>query len=267
MTLDHRQVDALAAQLWSAEQSGGAVALFSSRFPGFSWSDARALARAVDELRRRAGHRLIGYKLGWTSAVMREALGIDRPNWGTLWDYQVSDGPIDVSQLRHPKVEPELVYRAGRDLSGPGIDSPSVLEAADGWALGHEIVHPRYPSFDFSWLDNTADNSSSQAIVVGSFHPVDGDPAKIQIEFGNQQETRTGVGSSAMDSPAEAVAWLVHSLHGEGGGLSAGDIVFTGGLAKPFDLSAGDRYDLRATGLDPVGFEVVVSGEQEEYGD
>ena len=246
-----------AAELWSAERSGGAVELFSARFPRFSWADARAVARSVDGLRRRDGHRLIGYKLGWTSAVMREALGIDRPNWGTLWDVQASEGTVDVAQLRHPKVEPELVYRAGRDLSGPDVDAAVVLDAADGWALGHEIVHPRYPSFEFTWLDNTADNSSSQSVVVGRFRPFDGDPAQIRIEFGHQRENRSGLGEAAMDSPANAVAWLVRALDGEGVGLRAGDIVFTGGLAKPFDLRAGDRYHLRADGLDPVDFEVV----------
>ncbi|MDH4278562.1 MAG: hypothetical protein OEW83_10820 [Acidimicrobiia bacterium] len=250
-------LDELASELWRAEQSGGAVELPSSRFPGFSWDDARRVARAVDELRLAGGHRLIGYKLGWTSAVMREALGIDRPNWGTLWDHQQVDGVIDVSTLRHPKVEPELVYRAGRDLFGPDVDRETVLETADGWALGHEIVHPRFPDFGFTWLDNTADNSSSQAIVVGSFETIDGDPADVEIDFGSGHASRSGRGDAAMGSPAEAVAWLVRSLHGEGTGLRAGDIVFTGGLAKPFDLQPGDHYHLRAMGLDDVNFEVT----------
>ncbi len=252
-------IDGLASELWRAEQSGGAVELPTVRFPGFTWDDARRVARAVDELRRADGHGLIGYKLGWTSAVMREALGIDRPNWGTLWDHQVTEGVIDVSDLRHPKVEPELVYRAGRDLAGPGIDRTAVLDAADGWALGHEIVHPRFADFAFTWLDNTADNSSSQAIIVGSFtsESAVGDPAIVEIEFGNQHESRTGRGAAAMESPAEAVAWLVRSLHGERMGLSAGDIVFTGGLAKPFDLAPGDHYHLRAMGFDGVDFEVT----------
>ncbi len=249
--------DELAFELWTAEQIGGAVELPSTRFPGFTWEDARAVACAVDELRRADGHRLIGYKLGWTSAVMREALGIDQPNWGTLWDRQLTDGVVDVSHLRHPKVEPELVYRTGRDLFGPAVDRSQVLDAADGWALGHEIVHPRFIDYRFTWLDNTADNSSSQAVVVGSFRHLDADPAEVEIVFGNQHESRSGRGAAAMGSPAEAVAWLVRSLHVEGSGLSAGDIVFTGGLAKPFDLVPGDHYHLRAMELDDVGFAVT----------
>lgn len=250
-------INELASELWLAEQTGGAIELPSTRFPGFSWEQARAVARAVDNRRRDDGHRLIGYKLGWTSAVMREALGIDRPNWGTLWDRQLTEGAIDVTDLRHPRVEPELVYRAGRDLAGPVVDRAQVLDAAAGWALGHEIVHPRFIDYGFTWLDNTADNSSSQAVIVGTFRNLDIDPAEVEIEFGNRLEVRSGHGSAAMDSPAEAVAWLVRSLHGEGTGLHAGDIVFTGGLAKPFDLVAGDHYRLRAVGFADVDFEVV----------
>ena len=62
--------------------------LFTARYPGLTWHDARAIARRRDEMRRNAGETFIGYKLGWTSAAMREALGIDRPNWGTLWASQ-----------------------------------------------------------------------------------------------------------------------------------------------------------------------------------
>ncbi len=261
--LDAETVATVAAELWRAEQSGQAVDLPSNRFPGFTWADARSVARAVDGLRAADGHQLIGYKLGWTSAVMREALGIDRPNWGTLWDYQMVDGSdratVDIAALRHPKVEPELVYRGGRDLVGSDVDRADVLAAADGWALGHEIVHPRYPDFGFTWLDNTADNSSSQAVVIGSFAALDGDPAGVEITFGNRREVRTGSGAAAMDSPADAVAWLVRSLHGEGGGLRAGHIVLTGGLAKPFDLVSGDHYHLEADGLDSVGFDVTAT--------
>ena len=188
---------------------------------------------------------------------MRQALGIDRPNWGTLWDHQVVAGVIDISSLRHPKVEPELVYRARRDLFGPDVDRADVLSAADGWALGLEIVHPRFADYDFTWLDNTADNSSSQAIVVGAFGPLGGDPAAVKIEFGDRAQSRSGSGAAAMGSPAEAVAWLVCSLHEEGLGLNAGDIVFTGGLAAPFDLTSGARYHLRSMDLDGIELEVV----------
>ena len=43
--------------------------------------------------------------------------------------------------------------------------------AGGEWALGIEVVDPRFPSFAFQALDNTADNSSSAAVAIGGFPP------------------------------------------------------------------------------------------------
>lgn len=251
-TLTDPEVERLATELWQAEQTGGTVPLPSSRHPAMTWRDARAVARAVDALRSAAGHVHLGYKLGWTSQAMRDALGIKRPNWGTLWRYQLAAGVVDTAALRHPKVEPEIVFRSAATLVGSGVTSAEVRAAADGWALGHEIVHPRFPSFDFTWLDNTADNSSSQAIVVGEFVGLSADPAQVDIAFSQDGEVRHGAGAAAMGSPAEAVAWLVSALDAEGLAVEPGQLVFTGGLAPPFDVVAGSRYRIESTALPAV---------------
>ena len=245
----------IAVELWQAEQAGEHVALPSQRVDGLSWVEARAIAATVDDLRRADGCHQIGYKLGWTSEVMRRSLGIERPNWGTLWAHQRFDHTLHIGNLRHPKVEPEIVYRCGSTLSGTDVTAADVLNAADGWALGHEIVHPRFFDFGFTWLDNTADNSSSQAVAIGEFgHLGPLDPADVEIEFGDGRELRRGRGSAAMDSPAQAVAWLVRALDDEGLVLPAGHIVFTGGLAAPFDVVVGSEFRLSSSTLPGVDF-------------
>ena len=114
---------AFAQRLRSAEFDGVAAPLATETFDDLGADGARAIARARDQLRRDDGDTLIGYKLGWTSAAMREALGIDRPNWGTLWRSQYLDGQLAMATLRHAKVEPELVYLAGAELSGAEVTS------------------------------------------------------------------------------------------------------------------------------------------------
>ena len=227
MSLSSSAQIGLASDLWVAEQSGGYVELPTGRYPGLTWDDARAVAVAVDGLRRADGCVQIGYKLGWTSEVMRRSLGVRQPNWGTLWAHQRIGSSFDVGGLRHPKIEPEIVYRCGRPLSGVEVTADDVVRAADGWALGLEVVHPRFVDFGFQWLDNTADNSSSEAIAVGEFTMLDRrNPADIEIAFSDGGEHREGSGSAAMGSPAEAVAWLVRALSSEGLHLEAGQIVF-----------------------------------------
>lgn len=232
----------LAAELRAVEPGAGYVPLLTERFPGLTWDDARAVAVARDELRRQDGETQIGYKLGWTSSAMREALGIKRPNWGTLWAGQRLGPSMRLADYRHPKVEPELVYIAGADLVGD-VDLQQVQDEAAGWAVGLEIVDPRFVDFGFDWLDNTADNSSAAGIAIGQTVAAPAsDPAQWTLSFTDGTEERTGRGEVVMGSPLEAVAWLVRSLAEIGERLAEGMIVFTGGMAAPFDVAGGSQY-------------------------
>lgn len=226
-------VRGLAEELAAAEQDGRWVPLLTDRVDGLDWSAARSVARARDGLRREAGDTLIGYKLGWTSSAMREALGIERPNWGTLWTSQVLRSDLDVSRLHQPKVEPELVAEIGAD------------SAPTRWCLGLEVVNPRFESYAFDWLDNTADNSSCARIVLGEWTELDDDPADVAIDFGDGEQVVAGIGSNVTGGPLAAIEWLVEQLATEDEVVRPGDIVFTGGLAKPFD--ARPRRQLRVS--------------------
>lgn len=148
MTISDRQAHDFAARLRTAERDGSAMPLASEAFTELDWNDARRIAVARDELRQADGDECIGYKLGWTSSAMRNAFGIDRPNWGTLWRAQLIDRQLDLSRLRHAKVEPEIVYTARSEVSGTDVTAHDVLDSALGWAIGIEVVHPRWPSYD-----------------------------------------------------------------------------------------------------------------------
>ncbi|MYH00743.1 MAG: 2-keto-4-pentenoate hydratase [Acidimicrobiaceae bacterium] len=254
--IDDATVDVIARELRRAEFDGGSCELPSARIDGLTWADARAIARRRDALRLDDGDTLIGYKLGWTSKAMREALNIARPNWGTLWRSQVLDGRLDLGRLRHPKAEPEIVFVAAEPIEGPSATAGDVLSLAAGWALGIEVVHPRWASYDFTWLDNTADNSSSSGVVINT-PTTEGfadqqDVADATVEFSDETTTRRGKGSAAMGSPAEAVAWLARSLADEGERIEGGQLVFTGGLTAPFDVTAGGLYTARSPKLGEV---------------
>lgn len=248
--IDH---DRLAQSLYEAERSAIPVPFLTEDHPGLDWDDARRIARATDALRRSEGENQIGWKLGWTSEAMRTTLGIDRPNWGTLWARQLAGSSVELARFIHPKIEPELVWKCPEDVDG----SPSADDMRDiggDWALGIEVVDPRFPSFDFDALDNTADNSSSAAVAVGGFHDISGLPEieTLHVELTNGSEVRSGLGNQAMGSPFEALAWLVRSLAEEGASLRAGEIVFTGGITAPFDVVRGDTYSVSADGFDTV---------------
>ncbi len=253
--IDAASIEQLARELLEAERRSTPVVLLTDRYSDLSWDDARAIARATDGLRRAEGDRVIGYKLGWTSAAIREALGIGRPNWGTLWTSNVASGHLDITDLIHPKIEPELVYRVPLPIdASEGVGAGDIARLRGDWALGLEVVDPRYPDYGFRWLDNTADNSSAARIVVGPFVPL-GDswaPAEERVEFTDGRQSHSGVGANAMSDPCAAVAWLAESLHAEGSELAPGQLVFTGGLTSPFDVRAGATYTLSSPNLPTV---------------
>lgn len=256
--IDPLDVERLACELLEAEHTTVPVPLLTDRYPDLGWAGARAIACACDDLRRERGDGMIGYKLGWTSAAMREALGIEQPNWGTLWTSMAVSGVLDASGLIHPKIEPELVYRVPTTIGHDLATAASVSQLGGSWALGLEIVDPRFVDYGFRWLDNTADNSSAARVVIGPFArlPADLAPARVAVEFTDGRSARHGVGSDALDDPCAAVAWLARSLCAEGAELQAGQLVFTGGLTRPFDLRSGDTYTLLSVDLPTVGITV-----------
>ena len=250
-SLTDERCRAVAEELRRAEQSLQPTPLLTDRFADLTWADARAIALARDRLHLADRERLLGYKLGWTSAAIREALGIEQPNWGTLWSsHRITDARIDETRLIHPKIEPELVFHSSVDLEG-AVTVEQVERSAGLWSLGLEVVDPRFPDYGFRWLDNTADNSSAARVVIGQRTHLDA-PAAEQVDFTDGHEHRSGTGANALGDPLAAVAWLVRSLADEGGTLRAGQMVFTGGLTAPFDLVASRRYELVSEHLTAV---------------
>lgn len=230
---------AVALELDQAEQDRVGLQPISTRFPDLTKADAWDIATARDGLRVQRGASLTGYKLGWTSEAMRRALGIDEPNFGTLWAYMhVDDGVLDTARLIHPKAEPEFAFLADMTLHGADVDA-KVVAGAGRWAVALEVVDPRWISYDFDWLDNTADGSSAAAYVVGPFHRKAVPPESLRLTMESGAVARSGSGEAAMGSPAEAVAFLVRQLHLREAALEPGMVVLTGGITAPIDLTPG----------------------------
>lgn len=231
-------IDTAAERLEWARSTRCGLPPLSREAGGLTDADAWAIAAEVDRRRSERGLRRTGYKLGWTSEAMRTALGIARPNHGSLWEDMAAVEVLPMAPLRHPKAEPEFAFVADTALSGADVDAATV-RAAGRWAVSLEVVDPRWESWDFTWLDNTADGSSAAAYALGPFHPVDGPPEHLELTMQCDGESRSGRGSAAMGSPAEAVAWLVRELAGRGAALEAGMVVLTGGITAPVDLRPG----------------------------
>lgn len=231
----HALIDACSARLWTAELSVLPTALLSEAHPDLVVDDAYAIQAAT--LGRR-GAPAVGFKLGYTSAAMRAQMGIAEPNFGVLTEAHrlgVDGRAIDRTRLIHPRVEPEIALRLGRELAGAGHDRASVSRHLDAVLPALEVVDTRYPDYRFTLVDNIADNSSSAGFVTGpAIAWEDGfDLGALEVELQvDGQPVDRGRGADAMGDPLLALAWLAGFLAARGQTVPAGAVVLTGGLTR-----------------------------------
>jgi len=197
---------------------------------------AYAVQRALTDLREGRGAQRIGWKLGYTSSVMREQMGVDSPNLGPLLDSMVilpdTAVPPDLVQ---PRVEPEIGIVIGAD--GRPAGARAVLE----------VVDSVWRDYRFTLAANTADGSSAAGVVVGD--ALEGHLAELTVELWRDGTLEaTGRGDAAMGHPHAAVAWLEGQLAARGEALEEGDLVITGGMTRAVPLAPGGIVEARFPG-------------------
>lgn len=204
--------------------------------------DSRAyrIQELVVRSRLARGERVAGWKLGYTSAVMRAQMGIGTPNHGPLTDAMLLASPAVVPEtVTQPRVEPEVALILDRDVSGPLTldEAPGVVRSAHA-AL--EVVDSVWSDYSFTWADNTADGSSAAYVVIGPHLPVEGLRSRQVVLLVNGAPVATGLAEAAMGDPLVALCWLSEQLSGHPRGLRQGDVIITGGLTSAFALNPGD---------------------------
>ena len=205
------------------------------------------------------GRRIIGRKIGLTARAVQAQLGVDQPDFGTLFDDMAlaDDGVLEPGAVLQPKVEAEVALLLGRDLDNPGASTTDVIAAAAYALPAIEIVDSRIADWRISFADTVADNGSSAFFVLGTeprllagldlwtcgmVLEVDGEPLSL------------GVGAACLGHPLTAAAWLARTLAKTGTPLRAGEIVLTGALGPMVGIRPGNRVRASIGGLGSCGF-------------
>ena len=204
-----------------------------------------------------AGRRIVGRKIGLTSAAVQKTMGIDRPDFGTLFvDMEVLDGEmVSAGRLLQPRVEGELAFvlRSGLQEAAPSI--ADVIRAVDFVLPAIEIVDSRIRDWDVRIVDTVADNASSGLYVLG-VRPVRPDNIDMRmcgmVIEQNGEVASTGAGIACLGHPLHAVRWLAGMMVEMGQPLSAGDIVLSGALGPMVAVVAGDGIEVRISGAGSV---------------
>lgn len=199
---------------------------------------ARRLAR---------GEQLVGYKLGFTSKAKMAQMGVSEIIVGQLTDgMQVADGAdVDLGRFIHPRIEPEIAFRLGRDV---GDD---IADCVDAVAPALEIIDSRYRDFRFSLPDVIADNTSAAAFVIGAWQPI-ADVADLDVRLVvDGADAETGSTAAILGHPMRALEELVELAAKYGIALRAGDVLLAGAATAAVPFGA-NRVEAHVAGLGAV---------------
>jgi 2-oxopent-4-enoate/cis-2-oxohex-4-enoate hydratase len=197
---------------------------------------------------------VVGKKIGVTSKVVMDMLGVNQPDFGHLLSGMVfNEGEaVDTSKMIAPKAEAEVAFILARDLTGPGVTAADVLRATDCVMPCFEIVDSRIRDWKIKITDTVADNASCGVFVLGdravSPLALDLQTCGMVLEK-NGEVVATGAGAAALGSPLNAVAWLANTMGRLGIGLKAGDVILSGALAAMFPAQKGDHFRVSIGGL------------------
>ena len=202
-----------------------------------------------------AGRRVVGRKIGITSKAVMDQIGVDQPDFGTLFvDMEYGDGvPIEAGRLLQPRAEAEVALVLEHDLD-KGQHSFNDIVQATAYALPSiEIVDSRVADWNIRIVDTVADNASCGLYVLGG-QPVPLDRVDLRTitmsMMINGEEVSTGVGAACLGHPLHAARWLADTLCARGIPLRAGDVLMTGALGPMRPLAPGDDV---VADLGPLG--------------
>src|ERR1700716_74471 len=218
------------------------------------------IQRAVHDLLLPYFGALVGYKIGCTSPVMQQYLGIPHPCGGGVFAKGVHESGVSLSTKDFVRVgvECEIAVRLARDL--PATEAPFTAEwggeAVEAYLPAIEIVEDRYADWQTLGAPTlVADDFFAAGCVLGQPVKRTAAPDLLKVvgrALVNGNEAGQGTGADVLGHPHNALAWLANHLATEDKGLRAGEIVLTGSLVKTVWLNAGDKVVMELEGLGKV---------------
>jgi 2-oxo-3-hexenedioate decarboxylase len=262
-------VDAVAKELVALHDGAGEVLPFSERYPGLDPEAGYRAAAKLHAARLARGWKPVGRKIGFTNRTLWKRYGVYEPMWGTVYDRTLirAEGDracVPLMGLAQPRIEPELCCML--KAPPPRTDDPEKLLAAIEWiAHSVEIVQCHHPAWKVRIADCTADNGLHGRLILGTPVPAArlGDLAvrlpALEVTLAREGvAVDHGVGANVLDSPLNALAFLVDVLakQPEAPPLAAGEIITTGTLTDAHPVAPGETWTTSLSGLPLAGLTI-----------
>ncbi|HTR90218.1 MAG TPA: 2-keto-4-pentenoate hydratase [Trebonia sp.] len=260
--LDSTQRSTAAELLWAAERDLAPVGPLTETFPGIDVVDAYEIQLINIRRKIAAGARVRGHKVGLSSPVMQQMMGVDEPDYGHLLDSMVlgQETPIAAGRYCYPRIEVEIGYILGASLPGAGCTEEDVLAATEYIVPSLELIDSRITNWQIKLPDTIADNASSAGVILGDARRTPAELAEQGIDLANidavlyagDKEVARGNTSAVLGNPTWCVAWLARKVADFGVKLEAGHLIIPGSCTRAIDATPGTSFRAEFAGLGTV---------------
>jgi 2-oxo-3-hexenedioate decarboxylase len=262
-------VAAEAARLQNAYAARHSAPTPSSQDSAFDLASGYAVERELVRLRREAGHRAVGRKIGYANRAMWRALKLDTLVWAHMYDDTVRYAQhgattMSLERMYSPKIEPEIVFKLKAPLGPEAVEPDVALRGVEWLALGFEIIDCVFPGWTFQPADFVASYGLHAGLIVGA--PLVVEPAAIPTlveELGrftvrltkDDELIEEGSGKNALRSPARSLGELAAAISRQPGAepLAPGELVSSGTLTASTPIAGGQRWHAALDGLSLAG--------------
>ncbi len=224
-------------------------------------ADSMAIQDVVHGLLTTNGYGyVVGTKIGCTTKVMQDYLGVPHPVAGGIFDNTIRHGAgeFDFDSFLHVGVECEIAVRLGSAIPAAGAPHSveSVSEAVADLFPAIEIVDDRYVDFvarEPDWRTWLADDFFGAGAVLGKpitdWYRLDLTAVQGSMRI-NDVAVGSGHGRDIINGhPLEALVWLANAEADRGRDLPADWIVMLGSVVQTKWVAEGDLVSVEIEGL------------------
>ncbi len=236
-----------AAVLWALRSSGETIEKLPDSCNLLDENEGREAQTYYEELSNQA---IAGWKIAATSKGGQQHIGVSGPLEGPYLESHIySSGSILSMFGNHMAVaEAEFAFCIGQTL-----DAREEAYSREEIVAAVASLHPslEFPDSRIADFSNAgaaallADCACSKDWVIGT--PTNEDWKSVDLAacpvrlYINDEVATEGTGLDALDSPLNALEWVVNRIIGRGISIQAGQYITTGVCGLPKPIRAGDK--------------------------